>query len=68
MSKQPRKPGHNVVPITSKRKPSGIRAQPAAAPGTLAAAAGSAEDPRMKEALRLVELSSPSRTSRAVPR
>jgi hypothetical protein len=56
MSKQYPKPGYNVVAMTSKRKPPVSRRRPAAAaPVMRAATPGSAEDPRMKEALRLFE-------------
>ena len=58
MSKHPRKPGHNVVPMPAKPLESRIPARDfpgnAAAPGALAAA-GSPDDPRMQEALRLME-------------
>jgi hypothetical protein len=58
MNKQPRKPGHNVVPMPSKplesRGPAYDLAGHAAAPGARAAA-GSPDDPRMREAMRLIE-------------
>jgi hypothetical protein len=57
MSKQSHKPGYNVVVMTSKRKPPVSRRRPAAAaaPVMRSATPGSAEDPRMKEALQLFE-------------
>lgn len=56
MSK-PRKPGHNVVPMPSKPAESCIPVGdfPANAAGPGALAAGSPNDPRMQEAMRLVE-------------
>jgi hypothetical protein len=58
MNKHPRKPGHNVVQMTSKpfesRNPGHDLMGNAAAPGALAAA-GSPDDPRMQEAMRLIE-------------
>jgi hypothetical protein len=58
MSKHPRKPGHNVVQMPAKplegRNPArDLPDNAAAAPGPLAA--GSPDDPRMQEALRLIE-------------
>ena len=57
MNKHPRKPGHNVVQMPSKplESPNPAREFPgnAATPGPLAA--GSPDDPRMQEALRLIE-------------
>ena len=55
MSKHPRKPGHNVVqmPLESRNPARDIPGK-AAAPGALAAA-GSPDDPRTQEAMRLVE-------------
>ncbi len=58
MNKHPRKPGHNVVQMPSKplenRSPAHDFVGNAAAPGALAAA-GSPGDPRMQEAMRLIE-------------
>jgi hypothetical protein len=58
MSKHPRKPDHNVVPMLSKPAESRVPARDfpgnMAAPGALAAA-GSPNDPRMQEAMRLIE-------------
>ena len=58
MNKHPRKPGHNVVQMPSKpfesRNPAPDFVGSAAAPGALAAA-GSPDDPRMQEAMRLIE-------------
>jgi hypothetical protein len=58
MNKYPRKPGHNVVPMPAipfaSRDPAHDFAGHAAAPGARAAA-GSPDDPRMREAMRLIE-------------
>lgn len=58
MMKPPRKPGHNVVPMPAKpaesRNPARDFPGTAAGPGALAAA-GSPNDPRMQEAMRLIE-------------
>lgn len=58
MNKPPRKPGHNVLQMTTKplenRNPARDFPGNAAAPGALAAA-GSPDDPRMREAMRLIE-------------
>ncbi len=58
MRKYPRKPGHNVVPMPSKtlenRVPACDFPGNAAMPDTLAAA-GSPDDPRTQEAMRLIE-------------
>ena len=58
MSKYPRKPDHNVVSMPAKKREYRIPAHKLvgnpAVPGALAAA-GSPDDPRMQEALRLVE-------------
>ncbi|HEY1474917.1 MAG TPA: hypothetical protein VGF53_12635 [Pseudolabrys sp.] len=58
MNKQPRKPGHNVLQLPTKafeaRKPAGDFANDAATPAALADV-GSAGDPRMQEARRLME-------------
>jgi len=58
MNKPPRKPGHNVVQMPSKpfesRNPAPDLVGNAEAPGALAAA-GSPDDPRMQEAMRLIE-------------
>jgi hypothetical protein len=58
MNKHPRKAGHNVVKMPSKplesRSPARDFAGNAAAPGPLAVA-GSPDDPRTQEALRLIE-------------
>jgi hypothetical protein len=55
---RPRKPGHNVVPMPAKplesRDPARDFQVNASAPKALAAA-GSPDDPRMQEALRLME-------------
>ncbi len=56
MNKTPRKPGHNVLQLPTKplgRRPVDFHADAAAA-GALAVA-GSPDDPRMQEALRLIE-------------
>ncbi len=56
MRKYTRKPGHNVVHLPTKpfetRDP--VREFPASAPA-VCAAAGSKDDPRMQEAVRLME-------------
>jgi hypothetical protein len=56
MRKPPPKPGHNVVPLSSKpvenRAPAGDLSGSAVGPG---APAGSPDDPRMREAMRLME-------------
>jgi hypothetical protein len=58
MNKHPRKPGHNVLQMPTKpredRNPAGDFPGHAAAPAALAAA-GSPDDPRMREAMRLIE-------------
>jgi len=58
MNKHPRKPGHNVLQLPTKpngsRRPVGDFPGDAAAPAALAAA-GSPDDPRMREARRLIE-------------
>jgi len=58
MNKHPRKPGYNVLQMTTKAFESRIPARDfagnAAAPTALADA-GSPDDPRMREAMRLVE-------------
>jgi hypothetical protein len=58
MNKHPRKPGHNVVQMPSKpfesRNPAHEFAGNAAVSGALASA-GSPDDPRMREAMRLIE-------------
>jgi hypothetical protein len=58
MNKYPRKPGHNVVQMPAKplenRSPAHDLMGNAAAPGAFAAA-GSPGDPRMQEAMRLIE-------------
>ena len=58
MPKHPRKPGHNVVPMSAKTLENRIPARDftgnATTPG-VRAAAGSSDDPRMQEALRLME-------------
>ena len=58
MNKDPRKPGYNVVQMPSKplesRNPAHDFAGNAAAPGARATA-GSPDDPRMQEAMRLIE-------------
>lgn len=58
MQKYPRKPDLNVVPMPSKTTEKCGSAHdfsaPAAAPGALAAA-GSPDDPRTQEAMRLIE-------------
>lgn len=58
MNKHPRKPGHNVLHMPTKafeaRNPARDFASHAAAPAALADA-GSPDDPRMREAMRLVE-------------
>ena len=57
MSKTPRKPGHNVLQLPTKRlgrRPVLDFPADAAAAGALAVA-GSPDDPRMQEALRLIE-------------
>jgi len=56
MTKQPRRPGHNIVQLPAKpfeaREP--IREHPGAAV-TAPVTAGSPDDPRMQEAVRLME-------------
>ena len=57
MNKPPRKPAHNILRLPTK--PCGISSgagfsRHAAAPGALASA-GSPGDPRMQEAMRLIE-------------
>jgi hypothetical protein len=58
MNKHPRKPGHNVLQLSTKtredRKPTHDFPGNAAAPGELTAAR-SLDDPRMREAMRLIE-------------
>ena len=56
MNKYPRKPELSVVPMPLKttEKCAPTRDFPAAAPGALAAA-GSPDDPRTQEAMRLIE-------------
>lgn len=58
MNKHPRKPGHNVLQLPTKasedRKPARNFPGNATAPAALAAA-GSPNDPRMREAMRLIE-------------
>jgi len=56
MRKIPRKTGHNVVPMPAKalKNPTPAQDFQGHAAGTLAAA-GSPDDPRMQEAMRLVE-------------
>ena len=55
MSKQPRRPGHNIVQMPAKpfeaREPKREYSGAATAPVT----AGSPDDPRMQEAVRLME-------------
>ena len=58
MNKYPRKPGHNVLQMPAKprgdRKPASDFHANVTAPGPLAAA-GSPDDPRMQEAMRLMQ-------------
>ena len=58
MNKPPRKPGHNVLQMPAlpleNRSPAREFPDTAAAPAALAAA-GSPGDPRMREAMRLIE-------------
>ena len=56
MSKYPRKSGLNVVPLPAKTKENrgAVRDFPDHAVGVIAAA-GTPDDPRMKEAVRLME-------------
>jgi hypothetical protein len=57
MNKTPRKPGHNVLQLPTRplgRRPALDFPADAAVPGALAVA-GSPDDPRMQEALRLIE-------------
>ncbi|MCF8477821.1 MAG: hypothetical protein K9G60_12400 [Pseudolabrys sp.] len=56
MNKRPPKPGHNVVRIPTKPR-AGYKAPPRHAAGELGAlaVAGSPDDPRMQEALRLAQ-------------
>ncbi|MBI5910935.1 MAG: hypothetical protein HY848_13405 [Betaproteobacteria bacterium] len=58
MQKHPRKPDLNVVPMPSKasekREPAHDLSVPAVMPGALVAA-GSPDDPRTQEAMRLIE-------------
>ncbi len=57
MNKPPRKPGHDVLEFPTKPlncRPALDFPADAAAPGALAVA-GSPDDPRMQEALRLIE-------------
>ena len=49
---KPHKPGHNVVPMPSKPAESRMPARDSSGPAALA---GSPGDPRMQEAMRLVE-------------
>jgi hypothetical protein len=57
MKKSPSKSGHNIVRIPAKPPESGKpdRVQPRPAAADEIATAGSLDDPRMKEALRLME-------------
>ena len=58
MHKHPRKPGHNILPMPTRafdhRNPARDFAGHAAPPAALAAA-GSPDDPRTQEAMRLIE-------------
>ena len=58
MNKSPRRPGHNVVDIAAQKSIGAARRRgitPPASRSTPRSVAGSANDPRMKEALRLAE-------------
>jgi hypothetical protein len=56
MDKPPRRPDHNIVPLYPKPSENRVPASDAQAPAPdMFAIAGSADDARMREAMRLIE-------------